>query len=85
LHDYDTDDENEDVEEFVEEDDVNELTNILKQSGLHEASEGVVDLKYKLLQEEPFMNPKQYDYLPEDCRKLILLLQLEKKRKDATQ
>jgi len=30
LHDYDTDDENEDVEEFVEEDDINELANMLK-------------------------------------------------------
>ena len=30
LYDYDTDDENEDIEEFVEEDDVTELAKILK-------------------------------------------------------
>lgn len=58
IADYDTDDENDEVDEFVkDEEEITELTRILQQSGLTKAHMDLRANKYQHIQEEPFMHP----------------------------
>lgn len=79
---FETDDENQDADDYIEEDDLSELQRILKKSGLTEAGNKLMREAKEYKERVPFDSPNT-PYLPEKSRKIFKLLQLEKRRKDA--
>ena len=77
--DYDTDDENEEVEAFVDdEQEIDELIRVLQNSNLTNAHHDLIVNKYQVKQEDVLSSWHLKDYLPDNCRKIILYRQLEK-------